>query len=74
LENGTFQSKSLLDRPEISVAESFITNGTEVPLHRHNESLEIIVVLEGNLVIDFGFKKRILSNGDYIIIDKVIVT
>lgn len=71
--NGEFVSVSLHEEPRISIAKSRITKGSEVPLHDHPNSYEIIIILDGMISIEFeNGDVKVLRKDDYAKIDATI--
>lgn len=70
VEDGKFESTSIFDTPDISIAKSYITKGTKVGIHDHDGSYEIIIIIDGILAIDFGTHKKVLGKGESLKIDK----
>lgn len=69
---GEFTSISLLDESRISIAKSKITKGTTVPIHRHANAYEILIIMEGAMVIDFLTHKTVLGQNDFVKIDREV--
>ena len=70
---GQFTSISLHEEPDISIAKSHLTKGSEVPLHNHPNSYEIIIVLKGMISIEFeNGDVKVLRRNDFAKIDAIL--
>jgi quercetin dioxygenase-like cupin family protein len=69
LEKGSAMAFKLLKKPEIAVADSFLSEGTVFPFHRHEGSVEIMSLYKGCVtVLSESLGRKKLSPGDNIIL------
>jgi quercetin dioxygenase-like cupin family protein len=69
-ELGKFTSRALKDSPEISIAESFLRKGSKVEFHQHEKSYEILIILEGEMRVEFADRIKTLKKYKYVIIEE----
>jgi quercetin dioxygenase-like cupin family protein len=71
LEQGTAMAFKLLKKPEIAVADSFLSKGTIFPLHNHDISIEVLFLYKGKVtLITEKIGRKTLKPGDFISITK----
>lgn len=71
--SGEFKSISLFNSPDISIAQSFITKGASVEMHKHPKSYEIVIIISGQAKISYkNGVEKLLNKHDYIVTDKAV--
>jgi quercetin dioxygenase-like cupin family protein len=70
VQKGTSFGFNLLNRPEVSVMELFVSKGTCWPKHVHNESTEWGIIYKGKLKVTLCNKVKTLGKGDWILFEK----
>ena len=66
VDHGTSFGFNLLNRPEVSVMELFVSKGTGFPEHVHDLEREWGLVYKGKLKVDIDGEEHIVSAGECI--------
>ena len=68
---GECTSVAIKTCPEISICESIMTQGCKLDIHEHEQGYEILIVLKGELFVDFldGRTLQLEDNG-YVVFEK----
>jgi quercetin dioxygenase-like cupin family protein len=72
LEQGDALSFRVLKKPGVAIADSFLSEGTIFPYHKHEGCVEILIVYSGQVTVlsDDSDEKHSLSKGDFVTIKK----
>jgi quercetin dioxygenase-like cupin family protein len=73
VEEGTSFGFNLLNRPDVSVQELFVSKGTSFPEHVHNKEEEWGLVYKGKMKVVLGDEEVILTPGSCVHFKKGVV-
>jgi quercetin dioxygenase-like cupin family protein len=73
VEDGTSFGFGLLNRPQVSVQELFVSKGTSFPAHLHKEENEWGILYKGEMKVFLGDKEIILKAGECVHFEKGVI-
>jgi quercetin dioxygenase-like cupin family protein len=68
--NGTMRGYTIHNCPEVAIAKVHMSKGSFLGAHNHGECMEILVVLDGEIGLQFEDKMIKLEKFDHIKIDR----